>query len=217
MPSLVLSGPSPLTDSVRSDHSALRDAPSAYRGRVPTPTLRTSRLLLRAWRSADRVAFAAMNADPAVMEFLGRGPMQRWESDAFADRIETEWTDRGYGLWAVEVVDGPVFIGYVGLHAAEFEAPFTPSVEVGWRLASQHWGNGYATEAARAAVAWGLGERGLPEILSFTAAINVRSRAVMERIGLVEDPAGAFEHPAVAVGSPLRQHVLYRFPGRPTE
>jgi RimJ/RimL family protein N-acetyltransferase len=179
---------------------------------MPVPTLRTERLLLRGWTAADRVAFAALNADPAVMEFLGRGPMERWESDAFADRIEAEWVERDLGLWAVEVIGGAAFIGYVGLHATRFEAPFAPAIEVGWRLASEHWGNGYATEAARAAVRWGFSERGLSEIVSFTAALNTRSRAVMERIGMVEDPDGAFEHPMVPVGHPLRQHVLYRFP-----
>ncbi|MGQ0846873.1 MAG: GNAT family N-acetyltransferase [Sporichthyaceae bacterium] len=174
------------------------------------PILRTDRLHLRGWRPADRVAFADLNADPAVMEFMARGPLKRWESDAFADRIEAEWAERGYGLWAVEVVGGPEFVGYVGLHAAEFDAPFTPTVEVGWRLASEHWGHGYATEAARAALAWGCGERALPEVLSFTAAINRRSRSVMERIGLRYVPGGDFDHPAVPEGHPVRPHVLYR-------
>ncbi len=180
---------------------------------APVPTLRTERLLLRPWRPADRPGFAALNADPEVMEFLGRGPMERWESDAFVDRIEGLWAANGFGLWAVEVIGCAEFIGYVGLHPALFEAPFTPAIEVGWRLAREHWGHGYATEAATAALDHGLRDLELPDVLSFTAAANLRSRAVMERIGLVRDPDGDFEHPAVAVGHPLRAHVLYRRPG----
>lgn len=177
-----------------------------------TPELRTDRLLLRGWRDADREPFATLNADPAVVEFLN-GPLTRDQSDAMVDRIEASWAGKGYGLWAVQVVDGPEFIGYVGLWDALFEAPFTPAIEVGWRLARSAWGRGYASEAARAAVGYGYGTLGLPEVLSFTAATNLRSRAVMERIGMTRDPDGDFEHPAVPEGSPLRRHVLYRFAG----
>lgn len=175
-----------------------------------TPELRTERLLLRGWREEDRAPFAAMNADPAVVEFLN-GALTREQSDAMVERIQASWAGKGYGLWAVQVIDGPEFIGYVGLWDALFEAPFTPAVEVGWRLARSAWGHGYATEAARAAVSYGYATLGLPEVLSFTAAANVRSRAVMERIGLIRDPDGDFEHPLVPEGSPLRRHVLYRF------
>ncbi|HUR73707.1 MAG TPA: GNAT family N-acetyltransferase [Sporichthya sp.] len=173
------------------------------------PELRTERLLLRPWRASDRAPFAAMNADPEVVEFLN-GPLSPAESDAFIQRVETSWATQGYGLWALEVVDGPEFIGYTGLWDALFEAPFTPAVEVGWRLARAAWGHGYASEAARAALAYGYATRALPEVVSFTAAGNLRSRAVMERVGMVRDPAGDFEHPKVPAGSPLRHHVLYR-------
>jgi RimJ/RimL family protein N-acetyltransferase len=176
----------------------------------PITTIRTERLLLRRWRDSDRAPFAAMNADQAVMEFMSRGLLSRSDSDAFVDRILNGWEDKGYGLWAVEVVGGPDFVGYIGLADATFEAPFTPTVEVGWRLATQHWGHGYATEGARAALTFGFGPARLPEILSFTATINRRSRAVMERLGMVRVPDGDFEHPAVGVGDPVRPHVLYR-------
>ncbi len=173
------------------------------------PELRTERLLLRPWRETDLAPFAAMNADPQVVEFLN-GPLTRAESDAMVERIATSWATKGYGLWALEVIDGPEFIGYTGLWDALFEAPFTPAIEVGWRLARSAWGFGYATEAARASLAYGYATLDLPEVLSFTAAANLRSRAVMERIGMVRDPAGDFEHPKVPAGSPLRHHVLYR-------
>lgn len=176
---------------------------------MSAPELRTDRLLLRAWRDSDREPFAVMNADPEVVEHL-RGPLSRADSDAFVGRIEASWARNGYGLWAVEVADGPAFIGYVGLWDARFAAPFTPAVEVGWRLARPFWGNGYATEGARAALAYGFGAARLPEILTFTATINLRSRAVMERLGMARDPDGDFEHPLVPDGDPLRPHVLYR-------
>jgi RimJ/RimL family protein N-acetyltransferase len=188
--------------------------------------LRTERLLLRRFRDEDRVPFAAINADPRVMEHFV-APLDRAASDAFVDRIEERRDERGYSLWAIEVVDRPAplagrfigvapsagrFIGYVGLWDATFEAHFTPAVEVGWRLAAEAWGNGYATEAATASVDDGFVRVGLPEILSFTATVNLRSRAVMERIGLVRDPAGGFDHPSSPAGHPTRRHVLYRFP-----
>lgn len=171
--------------------------------------IRTERLLLRRWRDADREPFAAMNADPAVMEHLP-GVMPRERSDAFVDRIEAHWEEHGWGLWAVEVVGGAPFVGYVGLWPAESIAP--GMVEVGWRLAREHWGHGYATEAAREALRFGFEEVGLDEIVSFTVPENVRSRRVMERIGLIRDPAGDFDHPRVdPVAFPqLVPHVLYR-------
>lgn len=173
------------------------------------PELRTERLLLRPWREADLAPFASMNADPEVVEFL-LGPLTRAESDAMVERIRTSWATKGYGLWAVEVLGGPEFIGYVGLSDAAFEAPFTPAIEIGWRLARPAWGHGYASEGARAALAYGYASLDLPEVLSFTATLNLRSRAVMERIGMVHQPGGDFEHPRVPEGSPLRPHVLYR-------
>ena len=171
--------------------------------------LRTERLILRSWRPADREPFAALNADAAVMEHFP-SPLGREESDAFADRIGAQLNERGWGLWAVQVDGGADFIGFVGLHEASFDAPFTPAVEVGWRLDRAHWGRGYATEAARAAVAFGFGELGLDEIVSFTVPANRRSRAVMERLGMRRDPADDFDHPGIPAGHPLRRHVLYR-------
>jgi RimJ/RimL family protein N-acetyltransferase len=171
--------------------------------------IRTERLLLRRWREADRAPFAAMNADPDVMEHMP-GSMPRERSDAFIDRIEAHWAADGWGLWAVEVPDVAPFVGYVGLWPADYLAP--GRVEVGWRLARERWGNGYATEAAREALRYGFETVGLDEIVSFTVPQNIRSRAVMERIGLVRDPSADFDHPRVdPVAYPLLvRHVLYR-------
>ena len=173
------------------------------------PEVRTGRLLLRGWQEADRVPFAAMNADPVVMEHFV-STYDRARSDAFVDRIRDRWAERGWGLWALERTDTGELIGYTGLWPAEFDAPFAPAVEVGWRLAARHWGHGFATEAARASLAFGFGTAGLAEIVSFTAVGNERSWRVMERIGLQRDPDGDFDHPAVPVGHPVRPHVLYR-------
>jgi len=173
------------------------------------PELRTNRLLLRRWRDSDCSPFAVLNADPKVTEFL-RAPLTRSESDALVDRIEAGFEQNGFGLWAVEVPRRSPFIGFVGLAAATFDAPFTPAVEVGWRLAADQWGHGYATEGAQAALAFGFEVAGLDEIVSFTAVDNTRSRAVMERLGLSRDEADDFDHPALDAASPLRAHVLYR-------
>ena len=172
--------------------------------------IRTERLVLRRWRDDDREPFAALNADPAVVEHL-QGAMSRDASDAFIDRIEANWSERGWGLWAVEVPDVAPFVGYVGLWPADYVAN-RPMVEVGWRLAREHWGRGYATEAAREALRFGFEEVGLEEIVSFTVPQNLRSRRVMERIGLVREPAGDFDHPRVdPVAYPhLVPHVFYR-------
>jgi RimJ/RimL family protein N-acetyltransferase len=167
--------------------------------------LRTERLLLRRWTDADRAPFAAMNADPRVMEHFP-ALMSREQSDRQVDRIEAGFAVHGFGLWAVEV-DGR-FAGFTGLSVPCFEAPFLPVVEVGWRLAAEFWGRGYATEAARASIADGFERVGLREILSFTATANLRSQRVMQRLGMTPD--GTFEHPKLALGSPLRTHVLYR-------
>jgi RimJ/RimL family protein N-acetyltransferase len=171
--------------------------------------INTERLLLRRWRPSDRQPFARLNADPIVMEhFLSR--LERAESDAFVDRIEAHFIANGYGLWAVEVPGEAAFIGYVGLALATFDAHFTPAVEIGWRLARDHWGRGFATEAARAAVADGFDRVGLEEIVSFTVPANVKSWRVMERLGMTRDPADDFDHPRLPVGHHLRRHLLYR-------
>jgi RimJ/RimL family protein N-acetyltransferase len=171
--------------------------------------IRTDRLLLRRWRLEDREAFAAMNADARVMEHFP-GLMSREQSDALIERIETHFENHGYAQWAVEIPNVAPFAGFVGLSIPRFEASFTPCVEIGWRLAAEFWGNGYATEGARAAMAFGFHELKLNEILSFTVPGNVRSRRVMEKIGMRHDVGGDFEHPLLPDGHPLRRHVLYR-------
>jgi RimJ/RimL family protein N-acetyltransferase len=176
--------------------------------------LRTPRLLLRRWRPDDRPEFARLNADPRVMEFMPK-ILSREESDALADGIETRFIERGFGLWAVEVPDVAPFIGFIGLSVPRFSAPFTPCVEIGWRLAAEHWGRGYATEGARAALEFGFGPLGLSEVLSFTVPTNSRSRRVMERIGMIHSPADEFDHPLLPLGDPLRRHVLYRIKKAP--
>lgn len=173
------------------------------------PEILTARLRLRRWSGADRSPFAALNQDPRVTEFLP-GPLTREESDAMADRIEAGFDEHGFGLWAVEVIGGAPFIGFVGLSVPSFDAPFMPAIEVGWRLAHAYWGHGYATEAARASLGFGFDVLGLGEIVSFTTESNMRSRRVMERIGMTHDTADDFEHPRLPPDSPLHRHVLYR-------
>jgi RimJ/RimL family protein N-acetyltransferase len=170
--------------------------------------LKGARVRLRPWRDEDRAAFAAMNADQRVMEFFPKR-LSRAESDALVDGIQAHFAMHGFGLWAVEIPESP-FIGFTGLAVPHFAAAFTPCVEIGWRLASKHWGKGYATEAARLALAYGFETGGLAEIVSFTTAANARSRAVMERIGMHRDPVDDFDHPSLPDGHPLRRHVLYR-------
>jgi RimJ/RimL family protein N-acetyltransferase len=173
--------------------------------------MRTERLVLRRWRDTDREPFAAMNADPEVMEHYV-APLTPAETNGFVDRIEASFDERGWGLWVVELVGTGSFIGYTGLAPAPPTTPFAPAVEVGWRLAKDHWGHGYATEAARAAVDHGFTTVGLDEIVSFTVPRNVRSQRVMQKLGMTRDPAEDFDHPNVPEGHPLRRHVLYRLP-----
>jgi RimJ/RimL family protein N-acetyltransferase len=174
-----------------------------------TAVLRTERLVLRPWRDADLAPFAALNADPRVREHFPSCLTQA-ESDASAERIRGFFDLRGYGLWAAEVVGGAPFIGFIGLAEPSFVAHFTPCVEIGWRLAHEHWGQGYATEGARAALGVGFEVLELAEIVSMTTATNTRSRRVMEKLGMRRDPAEDFDHPNLAPGSPARRHVLYR-------
>jgi ribosomal-protein-alanine N-acetyltransferase len=178
------------------------------------PTLSSGRICLRQWRDEDRVAFAAMNSDARVMEFF-RSPLTRAESDAMVDGIARHFSERGFGLWAVEVPGVASFVGFAGLAVPSFSAHFTPCVEVGWRLAFEHWGRGYATEAARLALGHAFGKLALSEVVSFTSARNHRSRAVMERLWMRRDPADDFDYPALPEGHPLRPHVLYRLRSRP--
>jgi RimJ/RimL family protein N-acetyltransferase len=172
-------------------------------------TLSSGRVCLRQWRDEDREAFAAMNSDARVMEFFRRR-LSRVESDAMVDGIQKHFSKHKFGLWAIEVTGAAPFIGFAGLAVPGFSAHFTPCVEVGWRLAFEHWGRGYATEAARLALGYGFGTLALSEFVSFTSATNQRSRAVMERLGMRRDPADDFDHPALPEGHPLRSHVLCR-------
>jgi RimJ/RimL family protein N-acetyltransferase len=173
------------------------------------PRLLTDRLLLRRWTDDDLVPFAAINTDPEVTRLL-RGPMDRALSDALVARAEDSFETRGYGLWATEVRATGELIGFVGLARQTFDAPFNPSVEVGWRLARSAWGHGYATEGGRAALDFGFDVIGLEEIVSITTASNERSRAVMRRLGMTRDPADDFEQPQLPAGHPLRPAVLHR-------
>lgn len=169
----------------------------------------TDRLVLRQWREEDREPFAAMNADPEVMQHLP-AMLDRQASDAMLDRLHDSIEEQGWGLWAVECRDTGALLGFTGLAVPRHPLRFLPCVEVGWRLARPAWGHGFATEAAREALRVAFDELGLQEVVSFTTVTNVRSRAVMERLGMRRDPAEDFDHPALPVGSPLRPHVLYR-------
>jgi RimJ/RimL family protein N-acetyltransferase len=171
--------------------------------------IETERLFLRRWRSSDSEPFHRLNSNAAVMEFLLK-PLSLEESDGMIARMESHFDQYRFGLWAVETKDSKELIGFTGLSRPTFETAFTPCVEIGWRLGRNAWGKGFATEAARAALAFGFGQGGLTEIVSFTVPANVRSIAVMERIGMKHDLNGDFDHPKVPDGHPLKQHVLYR-------
>jgi RimJ/RimL family protein N-acetyltransferase len=171
--------------------------------------LATERLRLRRWRPSDAAPFAAMCADTRVMEHFP-ALLSREEADAMIGRIRTHFEQHGYGLWAVEIPGVAPFAGFIGLCIPRFEAHFTPCVEVGWRLAPEYWGNGYATEGARGALAFGFEQLGLDEIVAMTAPENVRSRRVMEKLGMTHNPADDFEHLLIPEEHRLRQHVLYR-------
>ena len=176
---------------------------------APGPEVRTPRLLLRRWREEDRAPFAALNADPEVMRYL-KGPVDRAASDALLDRIDASFAQRGYGLWAVQRQADGRLLGFTGLAWQDFPAHFTPAVEVGWRFARAAWGNGYATEAAQAALEHAFAVLDLEEVVSITTRANAPSRAVMRRLGMHHDPRDDFEHPKLPAGHPLRPSVLYR-------
>ena len=171
--------------------------------------LRTERLCLRQWLPRDREPFARLNANPAVLEFLPAA-LSREQSDAFADRIEAHFRQHGFGLFAVEIPAVTPFAGFIGLSLPRFEAAFTPCVEIGWRLDSAYWNRGYATEGARAVLGFAFASLQLPEVVSFTVPENIRSRRVMEKMGMTRSAHEDFDHPALPEGHRLRRHVLYR-------
>jgi len=169
----------------------------------------TPRLRLRQWRESDLAPFAALAADPQVMAFLLPLPT-RADSDALAERIQARIAANGWGFWAVELKRSGEFLGFTGLNVPQVALPFSPCVEIGWRFARHAWGQGFASEAARGALQVGFEQLGLAEIVAFTAAGNLRSAAVMARIGMREDAAGGFDHPSVPEGHALRRHRLFR-------
>lgn len=174
-----------------------------------TARLTTPRLILRAWREEDLEPFARLNADERATQYLLHR-LSREQSDALVERIGAHFERKGFGLWAVEAPGVAPFIGAVGLVVPGFSAAFTPCVEIGWRLAPEFWGHGFASEAARAALAFGFETLGLDEIVSFTVPANARSQAVMQRLGMMHSPADDFDHPLVPAGHRLLRHVLYR-------
>lgn len=171
--------------------------------------IKTQRLILRPWKQSDLEQFAQMNADPRVMEFFSS--VRTWEESATEYDSHREYLDEhGWGLWAVSLIGGDDFIGMIGIKNIGFTAHFTPAVEIGWRLLHKHWGMGYATEGARASLEYGFRILELPEIVAITAVHNIRSRGVMEKLGMHCNPADDFDHPMVPEGNKVKRNVLYR-------
>lgn len=175
----------------------------------PPLNIQTPRLILRQWKDSDADPFAEMNADPQVMEFFP-STMTREKSDEMLTRCRDLIAVRGWGIWAVELRDSGELTGFVGLHTPGYALPFVPCVEVAWRLKVDAWGKGYCSEAARAVLDAGFEQLGLDEIVAYTALPNVRSQAVMKKMGMVRDPAEDFDHPLLEEGHWLRKHCLYR-------
>lgn len=175
---------------------------------TPGPTIETERLLLRRWKDKDLARFAALNADPEVMEHFP-GVLTKEQSDLFVGRIEAQFEEYGYGLWAVEIKWAHRFIGFCGLAVPGFETHFTPAVEIGWRFARDQWGSGFATEAAKAAMGFGFTEVGLDRILSWTIPDNTRSQTVMDRLGMLRAPDLDFDHPRFLDDDRLRRHWVW--------
>ncbi len=173
---------------------------------------KTERLWLRNWEERDRVELRALNADPVVMEHFP-SPYSHEETDRHMEHLRQQIERLGYGFMAVERLDRGQCIGFVGIQEPSYELPFGPCTEIGWRLARNHWGQGFASEAAQACLRFAFAQRGLSEVVSFTATTNLRSIAVMERLGMRRDPH-TFAHPKVPAGSPLSEHVLYRLTAR---
>ena len=183
--------------------------PGAPLAQPETVVIETPRLRLRTWRDEDLAPFAALNADPRVMEHYP-AVLDSAESDAMGGRIRARLAEQGFGLWAVSVPGVCGFVGFVGLAIPQVETHFTPCVEIGWRLAFEHWGRGFATEAARGVLAHAFGPLGLEEVVAMTVPANRRSLAVMRRLGMTRSPDDDFLHPSLPDGHPLQPHVLYR-------
>ncbi len=175
---------------------------------MKTSNLETERLLLRQWREQDLPVFASLNSDPEVMEYFPN-LLSREESDAMAQKCKALISERGWGFWAVELKNSGEFIGFVGLHKPKLTLPFSPCVEIGWRLLKKHWGNGYATEAAGESLRYAFETICLNEVVSFTTISNIRSRSVMNRLGL-GNTSQNFQHPDMQEKHPLSEHVLYK-------
>jgi ribosomal-protein-alanine N-acetyltransferase len=169
----------------------------------------TERLILRRWRQSDLAPFSRLNLDPRAMEFMP-GVLSPAESDRLAGRIEAHFLAHGFGLCAAELRQTHCFLGFIGLSVPGFQAKFTPCAEIGWRLSPEHWGQGLATEGSREMVRYAFEVVGLDALVSFTAPGNLKSRRVMEKLGMTRDPAEDFDHPLLPEGHPLRRHVLYR-------
>ena len=170
--------------------------------------LKTERLLLREWSDRDLSGFAELNSDPETMAFFP-GQLSREESDAVAEKCQSLISKRGWGFWAVELKSSGEFMGFVGLHTPKPNLPFSPCVEIGWRLLKKYWGKGYATEAAQASLGYAFNTLNLNEVVSFTTVSNVRSRSVMQRLGFSNTHQN-FEHPDIDKGHLLSEHVLYK-------
>jgi len=175
----------------------------------PILELESARLVLRQWRDSDLPDFARMCADPQVMRYFP-AQLSHLESAALIGRIRGHFAEYGFGLWALQRKDTGEFIGLTGLQNVSFEAGFTPAVEIGWRLAREHWGLGYASEAAWTALRCGFDRLQLDEILAFTTETNLHSQKVMQAIGMHYATHADIEPPKVAADDPLRHHVLYR-------
>ena len=171
--------------------------------------IQTERLILRTWKTEDASAYYQINQDPLVIEFL-RGPLTMEQVNDFITFANKQCAEIGYGLWAAEEKSSGKLIGFIGIDPIRWNAPFGPGVEIAWRLGSQFWGKGYATEGAKAALDYGFTHCGLEEIVSFTVPANVRSIRVMEKIGMQHDPQGDFAHPHLPAEHPLSKHILYR-------
>ncbi len=174
-----------------------------------TDKLTTERLLLRRWRDTDRLPFQQLNADPRVMEFMPN-PLSPEASDELIARIEMHFERHGFGPFAAELREDGSLLGFIGLHVPAFEASFMPAIEIGWRLSANYWNRGLATEGARAVIHQAFSELGLKSLVSFTVPENLRSRRVMEKLGMTHDSAEDFDHPHLPEGHPLQRHVLYR-------